>query len=801
MMHRGKFETCPYLHLRVLNVRIRAMFALLRKAYRDLTQRRIRSLLTIGAIAIGVAGVVAIVSTAQNLAHAQTQAYANTSQADIAFWVWDAPPKTARALEEIPNVVATELRNTFFTKCKWDDAFRDVNFWGIENFADQRINQIRLLAPAPKPGEFLAEVSVRDWLGARVGDVITCRALDGSMMTLTLAGFATSPNYPSATILDWANVYANASDVRKMLGIGGANQALLKVNDMSKVRETAREAERLLRRRGVDHSSPSIRDPENFLGKRELDALFVLLTVFSGVGLVTSGFLVANTLGAMTAEQVGEIGVVKAIGGTRWQVLTIYLIAAMLYGILGTLIGIVLGALGSWRLLDYIGSLLNLEIQFAISPEGVGLGILVGIVVTFIGGLVPSWAGTAIRVKDALEAYGITSTYGQGRLDRLVQKIVALPPVAAMSLRNLARRKARSLITILVIAVAVGASLAAQSTSTSVDAAIDGLFQTYRGDAWVWFDQWVGTNFASNFFTVEGVRAVEVWSLGDAWVGTARARLWGLPANTTMYVPRLVEGRWYREDENDAVVISTDLAQERQLRLGDTIEIEVDETRRNFRIVGITIDNSIFLGSTVAGKVFLPEEIVERMQNRLGWTLFFALSFDAHDPATVEKRLGQVQAKFRQFQMGADSAYREVRGAKEQSRILSLTLYAMSIIIGAIGALGVLNTLTLNVLERRREIGVLRAIGAEDRNLVQVFLTEGLALGLGGWMLGAIIGYPLGQLLLGLMKSVLFQIDYIFSPAMILTSLLFALGLAALASLAPALGAARMRVTEVLRYE
>ncbi len=776
------------------------MLALLRKAYRDLTQRRVRSLLTIGAIAIGVAGIVAIVSTAQNLARAQAQAYANTSQADITFWVWDAPPKTARALE-VPNVTATELRNTYFTKCKWNNEYRDVNFWGIENFADQRINQIRLLDPAPRPGEFLAEVSVRDWLGAQIGDLISCRARDGSMMTLTLAGFATSPNYPSATILDWANVYANASDVRKMLGIDGANQALLKVNDMSKVRETAREAERLLNRRGVEHSAPTLRDPENFLGKRELDALFVLLTVFSGVGLVTSGFLVANTLAAMTAEQVGEIGVVKAIGGTRWQVLTIYLIAAMLYGILGTLIGIVLGALGSWRLLDYLGTLLNLDIQFAVSPEGIGLGIIVGIVVTFIGGLLPSWAGTAIRVKDALEAYGITSTYGQGRVDRLVQRIVALPPLAAMSLRNLARRKARSLITTLVIAVAVGASLAAQSTSTSVDAAIDGLFQTYRGDAWVWFDQWVGTNFASNFFTVEGVRAVEVWSLGDAWVGTARARLWGLPANTTMYVPRLVAGRWYRDDENDAVVVSTDLAQERGLRLNDRIEIEVNETRRNFRIVGITIDNSIFLGSTVAGKVFLPEVIVERMQNRLGWTLFFALSFDAHDPATVEKRLGQVQTKFRQFQMGADSAYREVRGAKEQSRILSLTLYVMSLIIGTIGALGVLNTLTLNVLERRREIGVLRAIGAADMNLVQVFLTEGLALGLGGWMLGIIIGYPLGQLLLGLMKSVLFQIDYIFSPAMILTSLFFALGLAALASLAPALGAARMRVTEVLRYE
>jgi putative ABC transport system permease protein len=378
---------------------------------------------------------------------------------------------------------------------------------------------------------------------------------------------------------------------------------------------------------------------------------------------------------------------------------------------------------------------------------------------------------------------------------------VALPPLAAMSLRNLARRKTRSLITAGVIAVAVAASLAAQSTSTSVDSAIEGLFQTYRADAWAWFDQWIGTNFAANFRSADGVRAVEVWSLGDAWVGASRTRLWGVPADTTLYAPRLVAGRWYSPGETDAVVISTDLAQEKSLRVGDIIDVEVKQDRRPFRIVGITIDNSIFLGSTVAGKVFMPEDMVERMEGRQGWATFFALSFDAHDPVSVETRLGELNARFRQYRMSSDSAYKEVRGAKEQSRLLSLALYAMSLTIGATGALGVLNTLTLNVLERRREIGVLRAIGASNSNLVQVFVTEGLALGLAGWAVGVLLGYPLGLLLVGLMQSVLFHIDYVFGPSMLAASLLFALGIAVLASLAPSLGAARLRVGQVLRYE
>ncbi len=789
------------LRIAALDAILVMMFALFRKAYRDLTKRRVRSLLTIGAVAIGVAGIVAIVSTAQNLARAQLAAYDHASQADITFWVWDAPPTTSRALEELPNIAAAELRNQYFTRCKWNGEFRDVYLFGIESFGDARLNQVRLLDRVPRPGEFVAETSVRDLFSVQVGDPVSCRARDGSHRTLALAGFAASPNYPAATVLSFATVYANADDVQRLLGIGGANQALLKLQDTTQARETALAATRLLDRRGIDHNAAEIRDPENYPGKRELDALFVLLFVFSAVGLGTSGFLVANTLAAMTAEQVGEIGTLKAIGGTRGQVLAIYVIAAALYGIIGTLLGIALGSVASWRLLAYIGGLLNLDSGFGISLEGALLGMVVGIGVTVLAGLMPSLAATAIRVKAALEAYGISSTYGRGWSDRALQRIIALPPLAAMSLRNLARRKMRSLITMAVIAVAVAASLAAQSTSTSVDSAIDGLFRTFRADAWVWFDQWVGSNFAGNFRAADGVRVVEVWSLGDAWVGPSRARLWGVPADTALYTPRLVAGRWYQPGESDAVVISTDLAQDKGLSVGDTIEIEVDQERRAFEVVGVTIDNSIFLGSTVAGKVFMPEDRVERMQNRQGWATFFALQFDGHDPATVEKRLGELSTRFKHHQMGSDSAHREVRGAKEQSRILSLALYAMSLIIGAIGALGVLNTLTLNVLERRREIGVLRAIGATNASLIQVFLTEGLALGLGGWLIGVLAGYPLGLFLVNLMQSVLFHIDYNFSPAMVLTSWLFALGIAAMASLAPALGAARLRVGTVLRYE
>lgn len=787
------------------------MFALFRKAYRDITKRRVRSLLTLAGIMIGVAGVVAIVSTGQHLARAQAAAYANASQADVSYWVWDAPPSIPRAVQEIEDVSAVELRADLYTRCRWNvngqPGARDMSLHGIQNFGNMLVDRVFLRAGRlPHEGELVLEQSAFEILPLKFGDTLICRGLAGvPERNFTLVGTVQTPNYPSAALLDYATGYVTLADGAKLLGTAGSNGLMIKLDTLAQAHETADQVGQLLERRGVAHGNLEIRDPENFIGKRELDALLTLLSLFSAVGLLTSGFLVANTLAAMAAEQVGEIGTIKALGGTQLQVLTIYLLSAFLYGIVGTAFGLLLGIITSWRMMLYIGGLLNLTVGFEISPLGVALGVLVGIAVTVLAGAIPAFTATRVSVKAALESYGITPTYGQGRMDRLARRLVALPPLAAMSVRNLARRQGRALVTTLVIAVAVAASLAAQTISASVDTAIDNLFRTYRADAWVYFGELVGDNMRAALQSVPGVERTEVWSLQDAWVGNdngvARARLWGLPAETQLYSPHLVAGRWYEPGETDTVVISTDLVESLHLGLGDDVRVDNGSNPRRFQVVGITIDNSVFLGSQVAGKVFLAEPIVAQMQRREGWASFFAVGFAQHEPDYVQAKLDEIAQRFKQYQVGSDSAARQVRGAKDQSRILTIALAAMSVLVGMIGALGVLNTITLSVLERRREIGVLRSLGASNTHMIQTFVTEGIAFGVGGWLVGIVLGYPLGLVLTRIMESVLFHIDYVFTAEKVVLSLAFALTLTIAASLAPALAAARVRVREVLRYE
>jgi len=105
------------------------------------------------------------------------------------------------------------------------------------------------------------------------------------------------------------------------------------------------------------------------------------------------------------------------------------------------------------------------------------------------------------------------------------------------------------------------------------------------------------------------------------------------------------------------------------------------------------------------------------------------------------------------------------------------------------------------VLERRREIGIMRALGGRNSHLIQVFLTEALTMGAFGFLLGLAVGYPLARLLVWVMEQVLFPLDFSFPSEMVAYAALFTLLLTTVASIGPALGAARMKVSQALRYE
>src|SRR5262249_36117942 len=127
--------------------------------------------------------------------------------------------------------------------------------------------------------------------------------------------------------------------------------------------------------------------------------------------------------------------------------------------------------------------------------------------------------------------------------------------------------------------------------------------------------------------------------------------------------------------------------------------------------------------------------------------------------------------------------------------------YSVVAIIALVGGIGLFNALAMGVLERRREIGILRSMGATGARVAQVFWTEGVGLGLVAWAIAVVIGIPAAYGFVRLLGALLLESPFTFDPLSLLEMAAFVVAVASLATVGPVWSASRMRIAETLRYE
>jgi putative ABC transport system permease protein len=147
----------------------------------------------------------------------------------------------------------------------------------------------------------------------------------------------------------------------------------------------------------------------------------------------------------------------------------------------------------------------------------------------------------------------------------------------------------------------------------------------------------------------------------------------------------------------------------------------------------------------------------------------------------------------------------EQKGAQIRSQfdIVVNMLLTMTLLTAIVGSIGLMGTLSINVVERTREIGVMRAIGATPFAIIRLFIGEGIVVGVLSWLIAVPLSYPMAWMLGDTVGNLLLQtpLDFVYSREGAIEWLLMVIGLSALASLLPAIRAAQWSVRETLAYE
>jgi putative ABC transport system permease protein len=608
-----------------------------------------------------------------------------------------------------------------------------------------------------------------------------------------------------------ATFFVTPQTLRDLAGLDGYNQLSIRLPqfDRNEAQTVADRLKERLKKIGVSINTPFIHDPQRHFFQDQLDAVILIMGVLGVLSLALSAFLVVNTINAVLAQQAPQIGIMKAVGATTGQVLRVYLMMAFIYGLFAVVLAVPLAGLAAFALARTLLDWMNISLSvFQIVPAAAVVQLIVGLLVPLLAALGPVLAGVRITVHEAMASYGLGVDFGSGRLDKYLRKIRWLPRPAALSLRNTFRRTGRVALALGTLVVAGVMFMMVMSASNSLDRTLDRLFTTYSFDVIIQFDTLQRFDRAEPVArAVPDVVSSEMWMTQSVVfdLGGNRQRaveFYALPPDSSLFQPVITAGRWLVTGDDRAMVVNEKIAQEEDLKVGDRVNVDLGvKGESTWEIVGLLVDIN-----NRQRTVFVPRDALSRLLDKPGRGSILWIKTQEHTIAAQSEVEKQLRAAFEANALNVSSSTTAVANKAQfysQFNVVIDLLLAMAVLAGIVGSLGLMGTQSINVLERSREIGVMRAIGASSRAIIGIFVLEGVTLGLLSAVIAIPVSYPASQPFSSLLGDLLFNLplsfQYSVSGAFIWLVVISVLS--GLASLWPAVRAARLSVRDSLAYE
>jgi putative ABC transport system permease protein len=595
-----------------------------------------------------------------------------------------------------------------------------------------------------------------------------------------------------------------------------------------------------------------------------LDGYQMGLNMFSAIALFVGAFLIYNTFSMTVVERTREIGTLRTLGMTRSQVMGQILTEAGFLGITGAICGVGVGILLSQGLIRVMELVLAQQVkQIHVPPTGLVTSVLVGLCVTVGAATVPAWQASRVSPLEAVRIRGnprenwlirrgwilgvvflITSylllyhIHLSPALEELFSNLavfglllggtllvpatvdawerIARPWVrriygseGQLGSRNTQRAKLRTTLTVAALMIGVAMILSIRAVTSAFGDDIETWMEKYiGGDMYVHSSLPMQSDLAQRLEAVDGVEVVtpiryfEVKRIKPDG-GSERLSFMAVdPASyrhVTSFVftagqgdPNLLLDRLAA---GDTVFISSVISEKYGLRQGDTIRLETRRGRQDFEIAGVVVDffnqGLVIQGSWTDMRRYFDQDDV---------SAFLLKVQPNHSVEDVRDRIDQLYGKRRHLAVELNKALKDrALGLIAQTSGMFDVLAVIAMIVAA---LGVVNTMTMNVLERTQEIGMLRSLGMTRRQVAKMILAEAGMIGLIGGVFGLVFGLFQSRVVLTSINSMAgYELTYILPTQGILVGLIISLIVSQLAAIWPAWRAAGIRIIEAIQFE
>lgn len=797
-----------------------------RKVLRDLQGNIVRTILVVLSIAVGVFAIGMILGTNEVISRDLPDTYADKNPAHAELNVAPFDPELLETLSNVDGVREIYARRDFLVtqigkngEISQDEKPLRISFY--PDIAKISVNKIVPQAGAwpPDPNTILVERTALEFMDVALGDTILIETPSGRKRRVGISGIvhdlhspppAVDPRglaYANLELLDWLGE-ERTFDVVLVLAENDGNEIHPSQEHIKSVSDEVRNK---IERAGIEVFFVWLPFPGEHPATSQINAVLGVLGVLGFFSLFLSGFLVVNIINSLLAQHVRQIGIMKSVGARTDQIFSMYIVTVILFGLLSLFISVPTGALAAYFLSDFVAGFINFDIgSFSFSPLVVLTQIGVGVGVPVLASLIPVIKGSQVTIREAMNDQGVGGKgYGKHRIDQFLgwvtSKFKWLSRPMVISLRNTIRRKGRLALTLFTMILGGGVFISVISVYDSLIVTMDDSLGYYSYDVEVEFAR------PYRIEEIDVVTAqVEGVQLKESWVYESARRvredgsegetlfLVGVPPETEFINPTLTDGRWLRPNDKGAVVVTSEvLGREGDLNVGERITLNVRGEEGEWLIVGLV------RSAMVGPLIYTDQEYLSRTVGRYNQSSTVVVIGDDQTPAGQDALQDRLINNYERFGLRVSSSetLNELRETiVSQFQVVASLLAVMAILIASVGGLGLMGTMSINVLERTREIGIMRAIGASNRSILQIVMVEGLFIGLVSWLISALVGYPIGNWLSNQVGVNLLQspLQYIYSVRGMIWWIFAILIIAGLASFFPARNASRITIRETL---
>lgn len=793
-----------------------------------------RTLLVVFSIAVGVFSIGVISGAYEIISNDMGVSYAANNPSNIELRTTGFNEDVLASIRNAGGIKDAEARRVvnFRVRMGSNAQWVTIDLVAMESFSENKVN---LLVPLEgqveaKKNEILIDKKALEKIDVAVGDELIFELADGSLKSLKVVGIVQDASTGAGDFLAPPFAFTTMDTMQTLKQPDLYNRVLATVlenpDDLNHIRTIGGDLKDKLEKNGTTVTRTRVSERNKHPLSDTLNAVLGILLALGILIVFLSSSLIANTLSALLSQHLRHIGVIKLVGGRNRQVFYMYLTLIMAFAVLSLLIAVPLGGQGAYGLALFISTELNFSLLgYRIVKMALLVQIAVGLLVPLIAGFGPVLNGSRITVLRALsnDLTGDESKPQDGQQARvnwldwalvrmttiLARRGVQVPRPFIISLRNTFRRRGRLMLTLFTLTMGGAIFIAVFNVRITLRDYVDQIGSYFRADVTLDFDRAYRIHEVEKFASqIEGVERVEGWQfigtelLNPDGTVAENINLLAPPADSELVNPIIASGRWIRADDVRKLAISESaLKYYPGLQPGDSIYLKVDGREEIWEVVGIFkfVGREGVLGYT-------PFEYSEQVLNLTDRSYSFRVVTTEHTREFQNLMAEELDNRFRAegFKVRqAESGLASLDTVSESLDTLVVFLLIMAVLTAIVGAMGLTGTMGMNVLERTREIGIMRAIGADDRAVMRTVIGEGFVIGAISFVFAIIVSVPLTYMLATIVSITIFEtpIDVVFTYLGYAIWFGLVLLLSVLGSILPARNAARLTIREVLAYE